>query len=183
MTQTRAKGTEVTVPHLAESLVSATVSRWLKQPGDYIEQYDVICELITEKVNVEMPSPVGGTLVEILVEEGRTAAVGEAICIIEEPGSAAESWPASGEDRQPDAPAETAPDSGMRGRYSPAVQRLAAEHGVDLLRVPGTGIGGRILRNLLRVGRRCPRRRRRTAGKSPAGGAGSVRGQANRYSP
>jgi len=146
MTQTRAKGTEVTVPHLAESLVSATVSRWLKQPGDYIEQYDVICELITEKVNVEMPSPVGGTLVEILVEEGRTAAVGEAICIIEEPGSAAESWPASGEDRQPDAPAETAPDSGMRGRYSPAVQRLAAEHGVDLLRVPGTGIGGRITR-------------------------------------
>ena len=54
--------TEVTVPHLAESLVSATIGKWLKKPGDYIEQYDVLCELFTEKVNTEMPSPIEGKL-------------------------------------------------------------------------------------------------------------------------
>src|SRR2546428_10092780 len=74
---------EVTVPHLAESLVAATVSKWLRQPGDVIEQYDVLCELMTEKVNTEMPSPIGGKLVKIIVGEGETAAVGEAICLIQ----------------------------------------------------------------------------------------------------
>ncbi|MED4601610.1 lipoyl domain-containing protein, partial [Paenibacillus validus] len=85
--QENRKGTEVTVPHLAESLVSATVGKWLKKPGDYIEQYDVLCELITEKVTVEMPSPVEGTLVRLLVDNGATAAVGAPICIIEEPAA------------------------------------------------------------------------------------------------
>ncbi|MDF2922038.1 MAG: branched-chain alpha-keto acid dehydrogenase subunit [Paenibacillaceae bacterium] len=156
------KGTEVQVPHLAESLVSATVGKWLKKPGDYVQQYDALCELITEKVNVEMPSPVEGTLLEILVEEGRTAAVGEAICLVAEPGAeVAESVGVRAEhsgagrvsgsaggvssihetaDRFP------ASAGGTGARYSPAVLTLAAEHRLDLSQIPGTGLGGRITR-------------------------------------
>ncbi|MGG1551698.1 dihydrolipoamide acetyltransferase family protein [Paenibacillus ferrarius] len=145
MTQT-SRLTEVTVPHLAESLVSATIGKWLKKPGDYVEQYDVLCELFTEKVNTEMPSPVEGTLVKIIVGDGETAAVGEAICVIEEPGSSAGSAAPSAEPVAPAAAVELEGDQSMRGRYSPAVQRLAQENGVDLARVAGTGLGGRITR-------------------------------------
>jgi 2-oxoisovalerate dehydrogenase E2 component (dihydrolipoyl transacylase) len=143
---------EVTVPHLAESLVSATVGKWLKQPGDYIEQYDVLCELLTEKVNTEMPSPIEGKLVKILVGDGESAAVGEALCLIELPvDKAAEGdtplthgvlhTPVQGVTAL-----QTNEDQSMRGRYSPAVHRLAADHAVDLSMVTGTGLGGRITR-------------------------------------
>lgn len=142
------KGTKVPVPHLAESLVSATVGKWLKKPGDYVQQYDVLCELMTDKVNVEMPSPVEGTLLEILAEEGCTAAVGEAICLIAEPGTAEETekvgvaaYASSGS-----AAADRQGERSLQGRFSPAVLTLAAAHNVDLSRVPGTGLGGRITR-------------------------------------
>lgn len=138
--------TEVTVPHLAESLVSATIGKWLKKPGDYIEQYDVLCELFTEKVNTEMPSPIEGTLIKIIVGDGETAAVGEAICVIEEPAGSSAAASAA-----PVTVADTAvvsedADQSMRGRFSPAVHRLAQDNRVDLSRVAGTGLGGRITR-------------------------------------
>lgn len=143
--------TEVTVPHLAETLVSATVGKWLKKPGDYVEQYDVLCELITDKVSVEMPSPVEGVLVELLVADGDTADVGAPICIIEEKaagegalaGAAAPEGGARG-DRAPER--QESGEAPMSGRYSPAVLRLAAEHGVRLEEIRGTGLGGRITR-------------------------------------
>lgn len=147
--QENRKGTEVTVPHLAESLVSATVGKWLKKPGDYIEQYDVLCELITEKVTVEMPSPVEGTLVRLLVDNGATAAVGAPICIIEEPaaaGAAGSAAPSQGQAAVSAASASGPTGSGMSGRYSPAVLKLAGEHRIDLTQVQGTGLGGRITR-------------------------------------
>ncbi|GAB7053499.1 MULTISPECIES: dihydrolipoamide acetyltransferase family protein [unclassified Paenibacillus] len=145
------KGTEVTVPHLAESLVSATIGKWLRQPGDYIAQYDVLCELITDKVTVEMPSPIEGRLVRLLVEDGATAAVGEAICIIEEPQQAADGAAANGaaQTEQPGTlsrPAAEAQNPGLGGRFSPAVLKLAVEHGISLGDVQGTGLGGRITR-------------------------------------
>jgi 2-oxoisovalerate dehydrogenase E2 component (dihydrolipoyl transacylase) len=154
MEQTKARGTEITVPHLAESLVSATIGRWLKQPGDYVEQYDPICELITDKVTTEMPSPVGGTLTEILVEEGATAAVGAIICrIVEHDPEAAETAPheavplAANAGADAANPGDDAANPGdMRHRYSPAVLRLAAEHRIDLSRLTGSGLGGRITR-------------------------------------
>lgn len=149
------KGTGVKVPHLAESLVSATIGKWLKQPGDYIEQYDVLCELITDKVTVEMPSPIEGRLVKLLAEEGYTAAVGEDICLIEEPHEAggtveaAEvvSQPHRAQGGQARREAQAADgEAGMSGRYSPAVLKLAAEHSIALSEVKGTGLGGRITR-------------------------------------
>lgn len=149
--QDNRKGTEVTVPHLAESLVSATIGKWLKKPGDYIEQYDVLCELITDKVTVEMPSPIEGRLVRLLVDDGATAAVGEAICIIEEPsaagaGSMESPAPVQGQAAVTPAGVNAPADTGMSARYSPAVLRLASEHRIDLAQVTGTGLGGRITR-------------------------------------
>ncbi|ETT59390.1 dihydrolipoamide acetyltransferase [Paenibacillus sp. FSL R7-277] len=165
--------TDVIMPQLAESLVSATIGKWLKQPGDSIEQYEPICELITDKVNAELPATVDGTMAELLAEEGQTVSVGEIIARIAVAGSAAPaaaapSPAASGDATAPAAaPAAasgTAPQAAhaaarppmpaaaydaaapMRARYSPAVQTLAAEHGINLAAVPGTGLGGRITR-------------------------------------
>ena len=76
----RMKWIEVIMPQLAESLVSATIGKWLKKPGDRVEQYEPICEVITDKVNAEIPSTVDGIMGELLVEEGTTIAVGEVIC-------------------------------------------------------------------------------------------------------
>jgi 2-oxoisovalerate dehydrogenase E2 component (dihydrolipoyl transacylase) len=152
MEGSKPKGTEVTVPHLAETLVSATVGKWLVKPGDYVREYDIICELLTEKVNVEMPSPVEGTIKEILVQEGITAMVGEAICLVEEPAKALKQADASLPSSQAiqavskfDAPASTG-DLSMRGRFSPAVLNLATDQKVDLEQIAGTGLGGRITR-------------------------------------
>lgn len=165
--------TDVIMPQLAESLVSATIGKWLKQPGDSIEQYEPICELITDKVNAELPATVDGTLVELLAEEGQTVSVGEIIARIAVAGSAAPAAAAPSPAASGDAPTPaaapaaasgTAPQAAhaaarppvpaaaydaaapMRARYSPAVQSLAAEHGINLAAVPGTGLGGRITR-------------------------------------
>jgi len=149
---------EVTVPHLAESLVAATIGKWLVQPGDYVEEYDVICEVMTEKVNVEMPSPYEGKLVKILVGEGETAAVGDAICILERSAEESGMDALGAETQAAGQPAGSAlaenvspgaglpGDPSMRHRYSPAVQMLAAKHGVDLQQIRGSGAGGRITR-------------------------------------
>ncbi|WP_410768282.1 dihydrolipoamide acetyltransferase family protein [Fontibacillus sp. BL9] len=143
--------TDVVMPQLAESLVSATIGKWLKKPGDKVEQYEPICEVITDKVNAEIPSTLDGIMGELLAEEGQEISVGTVICRIEtEAAPSAEA--ASGEQPQVTAgqsagftTAEPA-DASQRHRYSPAVQTLAAEHGIDLRSVPGTGLGGRITR-------------------------------------
>jgi len=140
------KMTDVTMPQLAESLVSATIAKWLKKPGDTIEQYEPICEVITDKVNAEIPSTLDGVMGEILAQEGQTINVGEVICRI-----AVGSLPETNNEQPDAAPATQAQpnnseDSSMRFRYSPAVQTLAAEHQIDLARVQGSGMGGRITR-------------------------------------
>ncbi|KOR88671.1 dihydrolipoamide acetyltransferase family protein [Paenibacillus solani] len=140
------KLTDVKMPQLAESLVSATIAKWLKKPGDSIEQYEPICEVITDKVNAEIPSTLDGVMGEILAQEGQTINVGEVICRI-----AVGSLPETNNEQPDAAPATQAQpnnseDSSMRFRYSPAVQTLAAEHQIDLTRVQGSGMGGRITR-------------------------------------
>lgn len=154
---------EVIMPQLAESLVSATIDRWLKEPGQEVEMYEPLCELITDKVNAELPSTAKGILVKILVGAGETVDVGTPVCLIEtEAEAAADSAPTGGAESPaaaaqpveaasarpaaPLMPAAFDPDAPMRHRYSPAVQKLAAEHSIDLSRVRGTGMGGRITR-------------------------------------
>ncbi|KLU55455.1 branched-chain alpha-keto acid dehydrogenase subunit E2 [Paenibacillus sp. VT-400] len=157
----RMKWIEVIMPQLAESLVSATIGKWLKKPGDRVEQYEPICEVITDKVNAEIPSTVDGIMGDLLVEEGTTIAVGEAICRMQVAASdeeAAEQVTQVSQQQEqvqqhashtPLAASNTAghdPNQPMRNRYSPAVQSLAAEHGLNLQSIQGTGAGGRITR-------------------------------------
>ncbi|WP_145408372.1 dihydrolipoamide acetyltransferase family protein [Paenibacillus xylanexedens] len=160
------KWIEVIMPQLAESLVSATIAKWLKKPGDQVEQYEPICEVITDKVNAEIPSTVDGIMGDLLAEEGTTIAVGEVICRMQVEASeqevAVQETQASQELHQEPVRAQQAsvqsavtnaggsivhdPNQPMRNRFSPAVQTLAAEHGLNLQSIQGTGAGGRITR-------------------------------------
>lgn len=145
---------EIVMPQLAESLVSATIDKWLKQPGDTIDMYEPICEVLTDKVNAELPSTIKGTLRKILVGEGESVPVGTPICIVEtEADDSSSSGDGAGSSRAAadgnaggQAAAAEEGDTSMRHRYSPAVQQLAAEHGIVLAEIKGTGLGGRITR-------------------------------------
>lgn len=150
-TDTRSK--EIVMPQLAESLVSATIGKWLKHPGDYIEAYEPICEVITDKVVAELPSTESGVMLEHIVIEGETVSVGAVICRI---GSEVEEQPMEETENRTVGLSSvitseaTDGDTRMRSRYSPAVLRLAQEHGVDLTDVTGTGLGGRVTRKDVR---------------------------------
>ncbi|MCM3747328.1 2-oxo acid dehydrogenase subunit E2 [Paenibacillus pasadenensis] len=147
---------EIVMPQLAESVVSATIERWLKQPGDQVGMYEPLCEIITEKVGAEIPSTITGTLVKVLVGVGETVEVGTPICLIEtEAGAGAATEAPSAAAQTPDSAVEAAPpgparpqlgDSAMRGRYSPAVLQLSSQHGINPADIPGTGAGGRVTR-------------------------------------
>lgn len=145
--------TDVLMPQLAESLVSATIGKWLKKPGDRVEQYEPICEVITDKVNAEIPSTLDGIMGELLAEEGQEISVGTVICRIETESADSAPATAAGGHSQTAAgtpaaasTASASADQSQRSRYSPAVQTMAAEHNIDLRNVPGTGLGGRITR-------------------------------------
>ncbi|HEY4431769.1 MAG TPA: dihydrolipoamide acetyltransferase family protein [Paenibacillus sp.] len=147
------KLTDVIMPQLAESLVSATIGKWLKKPGDPVEQYEPLCELITDKVNAELPSTIDGVMGELLAEEGQVVNIGEVICRIAVPvtESAANvtntnTVASNSSNNVAGQSATSSTNDTMRARYSPAVQTLAAEHNIDLTLVSGTGMGGRITR-------------------------------------
>ncbi len=80
---------KVTMPQLGESVAEGTIGKWLKQPGDHVAKYEPLLEVITDKVNAEVPSPFEGVLKEILVEEGATVPNNAEIAVIEEAGAAA----------------------------------------------------------------------------------------------
>ena len=150
--------TSVTLPAWGESVTEGTVTRWLKQVGDTVAFDDPLFEVSTDKVDSEVPSPYDGVLLEILVNEGDTVPVGTAIARIGEPGAQAapSSAPpgAAAQVSETDEPATelaavTTPPAG-NGQpgvlLSPVVRRMAAEKGIDLAAVAGSGAGGRIRR-------------------------------------
>lgn len=139
----------ITMPQLGESVTEGTVSNWLVKEGDYIEKYDAIAEVMTDKVNAEVPSTFSGVIKEIVANEGETIAVGELMCYIESTESKGEVDPATqassaiNENTEVETSAES---SSMKQRYSPVVMRLAQENQIDLTSVKGTGKHGRITR-------------------------------------
>ncbi len=213
----------IELPQVGESVVEGTIGKWLKQPGDNIARYEPLVEVVTDKVTMEVPSPVDGALLKILAQEGETIPMGAPIAEVETAGSAAApaataadtesvqspatvanptvtaapaepaaapATPAAsrigylntaatmvgptgggaGDTAAPDAPPTAAvnpavatdsstaapsvpsvpaPEQSANGapRLSPAVRRLAREHSVDLSRIAGTGMGGRITRD------------------------------------
>jgi 2-oxoisovalerate dehydrogenase E2 component (dihydrolipoyl transacylase) len=147
----------VKMPQLGESITEGTIAKWLKKPGDQVKKYEALVEVITDKVNAEVPAPLAGVLKEIKVLEGATVTVGTEIAVIEEsvPSSGAQPTKAAASPgAAPAAPAATpsasAPDSGSqegRTRLSPAVRALVEQHRIsdaELERISGSGIGGRI---------------------------------------
>ena len=124
----------LTMPQLGESVTEGTVLRWLVAPGATVALDDPIVEIETEKVTVEIPSPFEGTLAAVLVAEGETVPVGTPLAEFRAQG-------------EPVAP-PTAPAAGdaPKQRHSPAVTRLAAEHGIDPGGITGSGAGGRVTR-------------------------------------
>ena len=173
--------TIIELPQVGESVTEGTIVQWLKGVGDHVDRYDPLVEVLTDKVSMEVPSPVAGVITELLAEEGQTLPMGAPIASIqtedavespapnritpaaptEEPqnidrtgvllkdvapvgptGAGNVVIPAA----QDAAASEQAERGRQRRRYSPAVQRLADEHGIDLSQVQGTGISGRITR-------------------------------------
>lgn len=142
----------VTMPQLGESVTEGTVLQWLKKPGDTVALDEPLCEIETEKVAAELPSPFEGTLGEILVPEGETVEVDAPLCTIEEVAAAVPPEPVAApvSAAEPaangtDAPSPAAGNS-RAGVYSPVVQRLAAKHDIDLAAIAGSGRGGRVTR-------------------------------------
>jgi 2-oxoisovalerate dehydrogenase E2 component (dihydrolipoyl transacylase) len=186
---------QIKMPQLGESVTEGTVEKWLKAEGDMVKRDEPLVEVVTDKVNAEIPSPFEGKLVKISAAEGETVRVGAVIGQIETAGGAATAAPsapakesaapakeaaapakeaatpaeqpaaphpevpAAPAPRQsataPAAPAEPEPapapssDNGGtdRARLSPAVRKLAAEHGIDATALRGTGMGGRVTRD------------------------------------
>lgn len=164
---------ELKMPKLGESVHEGTIEQWLVSVGDTVEEYDPICEVITDKVTAEVPSTHAGTIQSIEVEEGETVSVGSVICHLEvegeEDSSSASTETEEEQSEASNAPSQdredqseqtsTTPSSASQaitsqsqatsqpknnGRYSPVVFRLASEHDIDLSQVEGTGFEGRV---------------------------------------
>jgi pyruvate/2-oxoglutarate dehydrogenase complex dihydrolipoamide acyltransferase (E2) component len=160
---------EVLMPQLGESVVEGTITKWLKNKGERVEEYEPLLEINTDKVDSEIPSPSSGILLEILIPEGETIQAGTVLALIGEPvenipeqgnGGAvaiAESRPAP--TNQPVIAPPTRPTNVAKipsdkqlapgrdhdlGFISPVVARIASENNVNLYEIPGTGQGGRI---------------------------------------
>jgi 2-oxoisovalerate dehydrogenase E2 component (dihydrolipoyl transacylase) len=171
---------QIKMPQLGESVTEGTVEKWLKSEGDFVKRDEPIVEVVTDKVNAEIPSPFEGKLVKIAVTEGETVRVGAVIAQIETEGAAAaaatsapakesaaphpevpaapaehSAAPAPVAAKPPAAarapvaakPAPSGAGNGERARLSPAVRKLAAEHGIDASALRGSGMGGRVTRD------------------------------------
>ncbi|TMB87273.1 MAG: 2-oxo acid dehydrogenase subunit E2 [Chloroflexi bacterium] len=156
---------QIKMPQLGESVTEGTVEKWLKSEGDI----EPLVEVVTDKVNAEIPSPFEGKLVKIAASEGETVRVGAVIAQIETAGAGSAAAPAAPAKEAaaphpeapaaapaprtaapaPAAPSAAAPsgDGGERARLSPAVRKLASEHGIDATTLRGSGMGGRVTRD------------------------------------
>jgi pyruvate/2-oxoglutarate dehydrogenase complex dihydrolipoamide acyltransferase (E2) component len=121
--------TDVTMPQMGVSIVEGTILRWLVAVGETVSADQPLCEVDTDKIVTAIPSPVAGTVAELLVNEGETVEVGTTLARIGMPGRMG----SQSDLKRPESP-----------YYSPVVSRLAAQQGVDLSTVTGTGAGGRV---------------------------------------
>jgi len=165
--------TKVIMPQMGESIAEGTITKWFKKVGDSVERDEPLFEISTDKVDAEIPSPAAGTLLEIYAQEGETIEVNKEVAAIgaagekpagaasapapaapqpAQPAAAPAAAPAPAAPAPPPAPAPPAAVAGMdkdelrRTRSSPVVRRMAAEHGIEIAQVKGTGISGRVTR-------------------------------------
>lgn len=164
------EGVEVVMPQMGESITEGTVSKWLKSVGDAIEKDEPLLEISTDKVDAEVPSPAAGKLLSINVQEGETVEVGSVLALVGAEGAAAPASAAQPSSPAPVEPAKSAApaapaapqvqavaassgnggngsrtvDELRRLKSSPLVRNIAKEHGIDITRIPGSGISGRV---------------------------------------
>jgi 2-oxoglutarate dehydrogenase E2 component (dihydrolipoamide succinyltransferase) len=158
--------TDIIMPQMGESIVEGTITKWLKKPGDKVQRDEPLFEISTDKVDAEIPAPASGVLQEIKVAEGATVGVNTIVGTIAadgeaagKPASPAKPAPAAAAPPKPEPPKEEKPapaqqseppapaaqeDEGEEARSSPLVRKIAREHGVQLSKISGTGLGGRI---------------------------------------
>jgi len=158
---------DVVMPQMGESITEGTVSKWLKAVGDTIEKDEALLEISTDKVDAEVPSPAAGKVLAINVQEGETVEVGSVLATVGSssgaPATAPEPAPKA-EVKAPKTPPAAAPipvapvaaaatagggsiDELRRAKSSPLVRNIAREHGVDITRIPGSGVSGRVTKN------------------------------------
>ncbi len=153
----------IVVPQLGESVVEGTVGKWLKKEGEKVAKDEPIVEIMTDKINVEIPSPKAGVLAKILVPENTVVPIGQEIGILAEVGESvsnisSSSSPAPAKTEVKPQPTQTKPevrastavavedDKTDQARLSPAVRRLVKENNIDISKITGTGSSGRITR-------------------------------------
>ncbi len=154
--------TNVVMPQMGESIAEGTIVRWIKKVGDDVDRDEPLFEISTDKVDAEIPSPAAGRLAEIRVKEGETVPVNSVVAVIGTAGEAVAPAPvavageaAAGAEapRAPTATSAAAPpededgdggDDPHRQKSSPLVRRIAREHNVDITKIQGTGINGRV---------------------------------------
>jgi len=146
-----ASATDVIMPQMGESIFEGTITKWLKKPGDTVQQDEPLFEISTDKVDAEIPAPAAGVLSEIKMPAGTTVQINTVVAVISGAGAAAGATPSA-----PPAPApvaqgvpETEADTadaepGERVRSSPLVRKIAKENNLDLRQVSGTGSADRI---------------------------------------
>ena len=174
---------QIKMPQLGESVTEGTVEKWLKREGEFVKRDEPIVEVVTDKVNAEIPSPFEGTLVKIDAGEGQVVRVGAVIAQIETTAAAAAAAPApapatpkaapapaaapAAAPAPTAAPAQRAPGGEEHARLSPAVRKLAAERGIDPTSIQGSGLGGRVTREDVLAAPAAPAAPARSAAPAP----------------
>ena len=160
--------TNVIMPQMGESIAEGTITRWIKKVGEHVERDEPLFEISTDKVDAEIPSPASGVLTKILFQENEIVAVNIVVAEIDGDGASAAAQAPAQAEKKAAATAESRPSpapvlqspsaapvaappvqeparaAGQKTRSSPLVRKIAREHNVDLARVTGTGLGGRI---------------------------------------
>src|SRR5207249_2480026 len=188
---------QIKMPQLGESVTEGTVEKWLKREGEFVKRDEPIVEVVTDKVNAEIPSPFEGTLVKIDAGEGQVVRVGAVIAQIETTAAAAAAAPAPATPKAAPAPAaapaaapaptaapaQRAPGGEEHARLSPAVRKLAAERGIDPTSIQGSGLGGRVTREDVLAAPAAPAAPARSAAPAPPSAPAKLLGRALKQFP
>ena len=195
---------DVVMPQMGESIAEGTVVRWIKKPGEKVERDEPLLEISTDKVDAEIPSPAAGTLSEVLVKEGQTVAVNSVVARIAggdeaaAPAPKAEPKPARAPEPEPPKAAAAPPpkpepqkepekvaslEERRRTKSSPLVRKIAAENNVDISRIEGSGVSGRVTKNDILGYIQQPQTEQQPAEQKPAATPEFKSGEAIRLEP
>ncbi|MCI2840837.1 MULTISPECIES: dihydrolipoamide acetyltransferase family protein [Staphylococcus] len=151
---------DVKMPKLGESVHEGTIEQWLVSEGNHVDEYEPLCEVVTDKVTAEVPSTISGTITELIATEGETIEINQTICKIQ-PDDTSLNSNQDDTDETNETPSQTQSNSVKsqskpsntnqsskhsinNGRFSPVVFKIASENDIDLSQVPGTGFEGRV---------------------------------------